>query len=162
MIHPTTKPKRGTPFFWTTKGIDVWLNRVVRFDDYYVCEIPDFDASTLEQFHHVSPEELEGKKKVGSGIMVNKPKKNLAPVSKNMQASLAKYRRLRDKYFEENPICEFPACNSKKITLHHKRGRIGEFLTDKRHFCSLCQKHHRWVEENPLEAKKMGLSDSRL
>jgi hypothetical protein len=88
--------------------------------------------------------------------------KVIAPVSKNRQQALAKYRRLRDKYFEEHPMCEFPGCNSHKITLHHKRGRIGAFLTDKRYFCSLCAKHHRWVEENPAEAKRMGLSDSRL
>jgi hypothetical protein len=86
----------------------------------------------------------------------------LLTISKSRQEALKRYRRLRDKYFEEHPVCEFPGCNSTKITLHHKRGRVGAFLTDKRHFCSLCFKHHRWVEENPLEARKMGLSEKRL
>lgn len=88
--------------------------------------------------------------------------KQIAPVSEKMQTNLAKYRRLRDRYFKENPVCEFPGCESKKITLHHRRGRIGAFLTDKRHFCSLCVKHHTWVNENPDEALKMNLVGSRL
>jgi hypothetical protein len=86
----------------------------------------------------------------------------ISPVSKNREAALAKYRRLRDAYFKEHPICEFPGCTSKQITLHHKRGRIGAFLTDKRHFCSLCHKHHTWVNENNAEAFKLGLVASRL
>lgn len=88
--------------------------------------------------------------------------KPIKVVSEKMAANLAKYRRLRDKYFKEHPVCEFPGCNSRNITLHHKRGRVGAFLTDKRWFCSLCQKHHQWVNENNEEAFKMGLVYSRL
>lgn len=94
-------------------------------------------------------------------IKKQKPVK-IAPISRNRQEALKKYRRLRDKYFEENPVCEFPGCNSREITLHHMRGRIGAFLTDKRYFKSLCWNHHRFVEENPTEAKELGLSESRL
>src|SRR5690606_21384779 len=67
----------------------------------------------------------------------NKKPVKIAPISRNRQEALKKYRRLRDKYFEENPICEFPGCNSREITLHHARGRYGAFLTDKRYFKSL-------------------------
>lgn len=84
------------------------------------------------------------------------------PVSKNRQEALAKYRRLRDKYFLENPICEFPGCGSKEITLHHAKGRIGSFLTDKRYFKSLCWPHHQYVEEHPNEAKRLGLSGNKI
>jgi hypothetical protein len=86
----------------------------------------------------------------------------IRPVSEKMAANLAKYRKRRDKYFEDNPVCEFPGCRSRKITLHHKRGRVGAFLTDKRWFCSLCQFHHTWVNEHHEEAAKMGLVYSRL
>jgi len=90
-------------------------------------------------------------------------KKYVIPkVSKNRQEALKIYRRKRDKYFKDNPICEFPECTSKNITLHHAKGRIGAFLTDKRYFKSLCAKHHRYVEENPTEAIKLGLSYKRL
>lgn len=90
-----------------------------------------------------------------------KPKKPISPISKNRIEALKKYRRLRDKYFKDNPICEFKGCYSKDITLHHAKGRIGSFLTDKRYFKSLCLTHHRFVEDNPLEAIKMGLSFRR-
>lgn len=94
-------------------------------------------------------------------VTFNKPIK-VKVVSNKMAANLAKYRRLRDRYFKDNPVCEFPGCTSRIITLHHKRGRIGAFLTDKRWFCSLCQKHHQWVNENNEQAFKMGLVYSRL
>lgn len=100
-----------------------------------------------------------------TGLNLNnkpKPRKPIAQVSEKMQANLAKYRRKRDAYFKDHPVCEFPGCTSKKITLHHKRGRQGAFLTDKRHFCSLCLKHHTFVNENPDEALKMDLVASRL
>lgn len=83
-------------------------------------------------------------------------------VSAKQLDNLKKYRRARDKYFEEYPICEFPGCNSNKVTLHHSRGRVGSFLCDKRYFKSLCWPHHQWCEENPIEAKKLGLSGNRI
>lgn len=99
------------------------------------------------------------KKLPESKVIRSKP---IANFSKSRVEALKKYRRLRDKYFIEHPICEFPDCTSKNITLHHSRGRIGCFLTDKRFFKSLCPKHHRFVEENPTEAQKLGLSQKRL
>lgn len=100
--------------------------------------------------------------------VVNKPLqstktiKPISPISNKRKEALKRYRRLRDKYFLDHPVCEFPDCSSTNITLHHQRGRIGAFLTDKRYFKSLCGKHHRWVEENPTEAIKIGLSIKRL
>lgn len=89
-----------------------------------------------------------------------KPQK-IKPVSKNRQEALKRYNRLRDKYFEAHAVCEFPGCDSKDITLHHKKGRIGANLTDKRFFCSLCWPHHQYVETHPEEAYKLGLSIRR-
>lgn len=86
----------------------------------------------------------------------------IRPVSETMAANLAKYRTKRDRYFKDHPVCEFPGCRSRKITLHHKRGRVGAFLTDIRYFCSLCGFHHTWVNEHNKEAAKMGLVESRL
>jgi hypothetical protein len=99
-----------------------------------------------------------------ASLKEKKPVKRLkiAPVSNKMKEALKRYRRLRDAYFKDHPECEFPGCSSKDITLHHKRGRIGAFLTDKRWFCSLCIKHHRYVEENPEEAIKLNLTVKRL
>lgn len=94
-------------------------------------------------------------------VSVNKSKP-IAPISNKRKEALKRYRRLRDKYFLDHPVCEYPECSSTNITLHHSRGRIGSFLTDKRYFKSLCPKHHSWAEENPLEAQKLGLSFKRL
>jgi hypothetical protein len=102
------------------------------------------------------------KDKIATKVCIKAKHYVIPKVSKNRQEALKTYRRRRDNYFKEHPICEFPDCNSKNITLHHMKGRIGAFLTDKRYFKSLCAKHHRYVEENPLEAFKLGLSVKRL
>lgn len=94
--------------------------------------------------------------------IISKPKKPINQISNKRKEALKRYRRLRDKYFIDHPICEFKGCNSQNITLHHMKGRIGCFLTDKRYFKSLCLTHHRFVEDNPLEAIKMGLSFKRI
>lgn len=91
-----------------------------------------------------------------------KVKNSIAPISNNRKEALKRYRRLRDKYFKDHPVCEYPDCDSTDITLHHGKGRCGAFLTDKRYFKSLCLKHHQFVEENPLTAQKLGLSFKRL
>lgn len=90
-------------------------------------------------------------------------KKYVIPqVNKKKTKELAEYRKVRDQFFKENPVCQFPGCNSREIQLHHKKGRVGNLLSDKRYFSSLCDKHHRYVELNPIEAKKLGLSLDRL
>lgn len=93
---------------------------------------------------------------------ISKPKKPIAKFSTKKLNELKEYRKLRDKYFKENPICQFPGCHSTEISLHHARGRIGANLTDISTFRSLCLTHHRFVEENPEEAIKLGLSEKRI
>lgn len=86
----------------------------------------------------------------------------IAPISAKRAQELKLYRVERDIHFKEKPICEFPGCTSRDITLHHKRGRCGKYLTDRRYFCSLCPKHHTYVNEHNDEAMEMGLVESRL
>lgn len=86
----------------------------------------------------------------------------IAPISLKKAKELKIYRIERDRYFKEHPICEFPGCASRKITLHHRRGRCGTLLTDRRYFCSLCLKHHNYVNEHNEEAQKLGFVESRL
>lgn len=93
---------------------------------------------------------------------ISKPKKPIAKFSNKKLVDLKQYRKLRDEYFKLNPICEFKGCYSTEITLHHAKGRIGRNLTDISYFKSLCLAHHRFVEDNPLEAIKMGLSIKRI
>lgn len=86
----------------------------------------------------------------------------LQSVSKKRQEQLKLYRIERDQYFREHPVCEFPGCNSREVTLHHAAGRLGKFLTDNRYFKSLCMPHHRFVEDHPEEALRLGLSYKRV
>lgn len=71
----------------------------------------------------------------------------IKPVSDKQKKRLAEYRVARDEYFKEHPVCEYPNCTSKDVTLHHRAGRTGDKLTDKAFFMSLCMKHHREVED---------------
>lgn len=92
-------------------------------------------------------------------------KRPTKPIRKHSKKSLDqhyRYKKIRDKFLEDNPICMYPGCNSRKVTLHHARGRLGAFLTDKRWFKSLCWPHHQEIEHNPDLAKSLGLSFSRL
>lgn len=93
---------------------------------------------------------------------IKKSNKAIPVFSESRKERNKKYKILRDEYFLEHPVCEFPGCNSNDITLHHGKGRNGDLLFDKRWFKSLCLIHHRFVEDFPLEAQKLGLSFSRL
>ncbi len=88
--------------------------------------------------------------------------KPIAKFSEKKIMALKIYRKLRDQYFKDHPVCEFPLCKSTDITLHHAKGRIGELLTDITYFRSLCLKHHSYIEAHPSVAKSFGLSFNRL
>jgi hypothetical protein len=83
-------------------------------------------------------------------------------VSDKKLVELKQYRLLRDEYLATHKVCEHPECSNPSEDLHHAKGRLGSLLTDTRYFKALCRKCHRWVEENPTDAKSMGLSFSRL
>lgn len=95
-------------------------------------------------------------------VVKNKKVATIKPISDKKAKELQVYRRVRDKYMKEHPICEYPGCHSTNITLHHMAGRVGLDLINIGNFKSLCVAHHRWVEEHPKEAKKIGLSKNRI
>ena len=121
------------------------------------CKQPIF-SKKLCKFHHKLefPKKYQLKSKKKFGYFGNKIK----PISDKHKERLEQYFRMREEYFSEHPVCEFPGCSSKDIQLHHKSGRIGENLF--KDFCSLCFIHHRWVEDNPEQAKLLNLSNNRL
>lgn len=88
--------------------------------------------------------------------------KPIRKVSDKRVKELRVYEKEKAEYFAEYSTCEFPGCEVENISLHHMAGRIGDRLTNKEYFKSLCWVHHQWVEENPAEAKMMGLSADRL
>lgn len=99
----------------------------------------------------------------------------IANRSKKRAAQEREYAKARREHLEENPMCAIhnkttidihgvyhidPICWA--TTIHHKKGRIGPLLTDRRYFLSVCMEGHRWIEAHPIEAKKLGYSLSRL
>lgn len=68
------------------------------------------------------------------------------------------------KFLEENPYCkaEVQCHGMLSNQVHHKKGRIGDLLLDKRFWLPVCAQCHEWIERNPIKAKEMGLSLSRL
>lgn len=90
-----------------------------------------------------------------------KPRKPIAPISKNRSQGLAKYRKARDKYMTNHPKCEVFGCNKLANDLHHKRGRIGSLLWDPKFFMAVCRSHHNEIEENPEWAYKNNYSVKR-
>ena len=101
-----------------------------------------------------------------SGTNVHKTTKSSAyrikSVSDKKLSELKEYRALRDGYLATHKVCEHPECKNLSEDLHHAKGRVGGLLTDVRYFKALCRRCHRWVEENPEQAKALGLSLSRL
>lgn len=82
--------------------------------------------------------------------------KSINKISKTGSERNEKYFPIRDEYFKNHPICEFPGCNSTDLTLHHKAGRIGNLLFDHRYFMSVCLLHHHYIETNPAESYEKG------
>mgnify|MGYP003433518007 CR=1 FL=1 len=72
------------------------------------------------------------------------------------------YTIQRGLFLENNPICQVKGCRSQSTEIHHKKGRIGDLLTDVRFFLAVCRSHHNYIEHNPAEAKEHGYSLSRL
>lgn len=84
--------------------------------------------------------------------------------SKKRSKENYEYGKLRKAFLTENPMCQIrvAGCTGMAQEIHHKKGRIGKLLTDTAYFCATCNSCHHWAEMNPLEAKKRGVSISRL
>lgn len=75
------------------------------------------------------------------------------------------YAKLRKKFLGENPLCVLAVehdCTIHATEVHHSKGRIGELLLAVEHFIPVCHNGHVWAESHPIEAKELGISQSRL
>jgi len=91
-----------------------------------------------------------------------KDKKKPKPIAKNSKKRKEEnkeYLTLRE-VFLIGKIC--PITGQKETQVHHKKGRIGKLLTDVRYFLGVSAEGHKWIEEHPEEAKKLGYSLNRL
>ena len=84
--------------------------------------------------------------------------------SKKRAKQMRDYSKVRVEYLLENPYCEarIPGCTIEATQIHHKKGRIGDLLTDTSNFLAICHHCHEFVEGHPKRAKELGLSVSRL
>jgi len=107
------------------------------------------------------------------GFPEKKKPKAIPKVSKKREIENAKYSVLRIEFLgkPENKIC--PITKQPTTEVHHKCGRIGyadewarlnnvPLLIDVRYFLGVSRNGHRWIEENPAEAKELGYSVDRL
>ena len=62
-----------------------------------------------------------------------------------------------------NPYCQarLDGCTANSTDVHHMKGR-GVFYLDKATWLSVCRTCHDWIEKNPLQAKDMEFSKTRL
>lgn len=99
-------------------------------------------------------------------ICEEKPEKRkpkpLRKVSVKRVTENKEYTKVREAYLKVFPVCEVYNCNNKSDQIHHKKGRIGELLTDINFFMAVCDTCHKYIETRPLWAKLNGYSLSRL
>lgn len=97
--------------------------------------------------------------------------KKINAVSERGKVKAQAYKNARKEYLELHECCEvkLPGCSiptiefdSKGLQIHHKKGRIGDLLTDKNYFLAVCHNCHVYLEQNPLFARLHGYSLSRL
>lgn len=89
--------------------------------------------------------------------------KAIKQVSTRLQKLNALYLIQNKIYLKNHPFClaKRPGCTTKATEIHHKRGR-GPYLLDETTWLPVCHRCHRFIEENPVQAKELGLSENRL
>jgi len=97
----------------------------------------------------------------------NKSGKQLeAPNKKSISQAARdrKYNLQAAAYKVKNPLCmaKLIGCQKHTEDIHHKIGRIGDNLFDEKQWLPCCRSCHNQIEANPLFAKALGLSSSRL
>jgi len=81
-------------------------------------------------------------------------RKRIKPLSDKRKKQNAEYKIVRDQYLIENPVCV--RCPAKATEVHHANGRRGKRLIDVDYFVEVCRTCHRWIHDNPKEAKENG------
>jgi hypothetical protein len=94
--------------------------------------------------------------------MTSPKQKSIRPRSKKRATQEREYAKIRKVYLFCHPVCEVIGCGCESTEIHHKKGRVGELLTDERFFLAVCRPHHNYIESHPFEARDAGYSLSRL
>ena len=75
--------------------------------------------------------------------------------SKPLRSRRALYTKLERAYLAAHPFCEC-GCGNASSEVHHKAGRIGEWLTYVPFFFAACTDCHRWITDHMAEAEARG------
>jgi hypothetical protein len=84
--------------------------------------------------------------------------------SDKRSAEEKEYGRERQKFLRAHKSCvaKLSGCKGRSCDIHHMKGRIGTLLLEQKYWISVCRECHEWIENNPKDAKLLGLSLSRL
>lgn len=98
---------------------------------------------------------------------IDKPKKQklpIAKVSEKRKVTNKEYKTIVKEMFAKNNKCQIKqsGCTSIAQGLHHIRKRLPSNITDRNNLIRACNNCNLWVENNPLEAIKLGFSISRF
>lgn len=74
------------------------------------------------------------------------------------------YQKKRTAFLIVHSICQakLVGCTGNATDVHHMAGRIGENHLNMSTWKAVCRSCHSWIEEHPLEAKELKLSENRL
>lgn len=73
------------------------------------------------------------------------------------QRQMREFRSEYDRFLEKHPFCEFPpGCPEPSRVIHHRRGRFGRRLLDKRWWAGSCHFHNIFAETNTGESLACG------
>lgn len=96
---------------------------------------------------------------------LNFPKSTSKPKAKSDKKAVLDgvYSRLRLSFLEKNPYCKakLKNCSVHATDVHHMMGRGSHYLNQET-WIALCRSCHQWCELNPLMAKDLGFSKSRI
>lgn len=128
------------------------------------CNSPVF-ARSLCKYH-------ANLKKLREGDLKALKRTKIKAKNKKTRDRDVEYKKARIEFLETKDHCEvgldgclvpYPVYDSSDVlTVHHKRGRIGDLLIDKQYFLACCEWCHRYIEDHPSLAKTMGWSLNRL
>lgn len=73
------------------------------------------------------------------------------------------YKKESKVFRNAHPICEIqsPVCIHTTQGVHHKAGKIGALLNDKKYWLASCNPCNTWIEDNDKEARAKGLKISK-
>ena len=85
-------------------------------------------------------------------------------VSDKQLNALKEYRQVRDEFMKTNHVCQakLEGCTKTATDLHHKKGREGKLLTDKKFFMALCRSCHNKIEDGGEWVYEMGFKIRRI